>query len=60
VAAGDEVFNPSCRVAMAAINTLGFDLSAELTAGGLEGPDEAGARPELVEEARRLGARLVE
>jgi len=60
VAAGDEVFDPSRRVAMAAINTLGFELIAELTAGGLEEPDEAGAMPELVEEARRLGARLVE
>lgn len=61
VAAGDDtVFRPSRRVAMAAINTLGFDLHAELLAGGLEGPDATGVRPELIESARRLGARLVE
>ena len=61
VAAGDDqVFNPSRRVAMAAINTLGFVLHAELMAGGLEDPEEVGARPQLIEQARILGARLVE
>jgi len=61
VAAGDEkTFQPSRRVAMAAINTLGFTLHAELMAGGLEGPEEAVARHELMNRARELGARLVE
>jgi multimeric flavodoxin WrbA len=61
VAAGDEgTFKHSHRVARAAINTLGFDLHAELMAGGLEEPEDAAARPELVSDARRMGARLVE
>ena len=61
VAAGDDqVFKPSRRTAVAAMNTLGFDLHAELMAGGLEEPEEAGARPQLIEQARFLGARLVE
>jgi multimeric flavodoxin WrbA len=59
-AGGETVFDPSRKMAMAAINTLGFDLHGELMAGGLEEPDEAGDRLELVEEARRIGARLVE
>jgi multimeric flavodoxin WrbA len=61
VAAGDgKVFQSSHRVAMAAINTLGLTLRAELMAGGLEGPGDARARPELMNKARELGARLVE
>jgi len=61
VAAGDEkVFRSSHRVAMAAFNTLGFTLHAELLAGGLEGPEDARTRPELVSKARQMGARLVE
>lgn len=61
VAAGDgTTFRPSRRVALAAINTLGFELTEELLAGGLEGPGDAGVSPDLVERARELGARLVE
>lgn len=61
VAAGGEgAFKPSRRVAMAAVNTLGFSLEGEMMAGGLEGPDDAGSRQDLLDEARALGARLVE
>ncbi len=61
VAAGGEgAFKPSRRVAMAAFNTLGFELRGEVLAGDLEGPDDASARSELTERARDLGARLVE
>jgi multimeric flavodoxin WrbA len=60
VAAGDEaVFKPSRRVALAALNTLGFELRGELLAGGLEGPDDAASREDLVRRARELGHNLV-
>ena len=60
VAAGDEdTFKPSRRVALAALNTLGFELVGELLAGGLEGPEDATVRIDLVDEAHELGARLV-
>jgi multimeric flavodoxin WrbA len=60
VAAGDgSVFKPSRRVALAALNTLGFELRGELLAGGLEGPDGAASREDLVAGARELGQRLV-
>ncbi len=61
VAAGDDTtFKPSRRVALAALNTLGFELTGELLAGGLEDPEDADSRPQLVEMARELGSRLVE
>jgi multimeric flavodoxin WrbA len=61
VAAGEgSVFSPSRRVALAALNTLGFELVGEILAGGLEGPGDAGSGDDLVERARELGVRLVE
>ena len=61
VAAGDgTTFRPSRRVAMAALNTLGFEMRGELMAGGMEGPGDAGRRSDLLEDARVLGARLVQ
>jgi multimeric flavodoxin WrbA len=61
VAAGDgEVFDPSRRVAKAAVNTLGFELTGVVMAGGLEGPTDASSREELIAAARDLGRRLVE
>jgi multimeric flavodoxin WrbA len=61
VAAGEgTTFKPSRRIALAAFNTLGFDLTAELMAGGLEDPTDADGRSELVERARKLGSQLVE
>jgi multimeric flavodoxin WrbA len=61
VAAGDEGnVKPSHRVARAAFNTLGFTLQVELMACGLEEAGDAGTRTDLVQQARDLGARLVE
>lgn len=45
--------------ARAAVRTLEFEIAGELLAGGLEGPTEASARPELLESARDLGRQLV-
>ena len=45
---------------MAALNTLGFEMRGELMAGGMEGPGDAGGRSDLLEDARVLGARLVQ
>jgi multimeric flavodoxin WrbA len=60
-AAGEgKVFAPSRRMAMAAFNTLGFELTGEVMAGGLEEAEEAHRRQELLEAARELGRRLVE
>lgn len=60
VAAGeDNVFRPSRRMAVAAFNTLGFQLEGELLVGGVEGPGEASNRPDVLAQARDLGARLV-
>jgi multimeric flavodoxin WrbA len=60
VAAGDgSVFSPSRRIAVAGLNTLGYELVGELMAGGLEGPEDAGSREDLVEKARELGESLV-
>jgi multimeric flavodoxin WrbA len=57
---GEEAFVPSRRMAMAAFNTLGFETVGTLLAGGLENAGEVEGRPELLEEARRLGVLLVE
>ena len=45
--------------ARAAVRTLEFEIAGELLAGGLEGPTEASARPELLDRARELGRHLV-
>jgi multimeric flavodoxin WrbA len=57
---GDEAFGPSRRMARAAFNTLGFETVGMLLAGGLEGAGDVEGRPELLEEARRLGELLVD
>ncbi len=60
-AAGEaRVFESPRRVARAAFNTLGFETVGELLAGRLEDMWDAEGRRGLLEEARRLGRRLVE
>ncbi len=59
-AGGEDTFTPSRRMAKAAFNTLGFELRGEMLAGGLEGPEDASTRSEMIERARELGSRLVE
>jgi multimeric flavodoxin WrbA len=59
-AAGEEaVFAPSRRIALAALNTLGFDLVGIVLGDGLEEPGDASLREDLLDKARRLGEDLV-
>ena len=59
-AGSNKVFVPSHRVAMAAFNTLGFDLVGEVQAGKLENADEAEGSTEHLDEARAMGRSLIE
>ena len=59
-AAGEgTTFTPSRRMAIAAFNTLGFELAGVVLGDGLEGPGEAQGRADLLGAARQLGEDLV-
>ena len=58
-AGGKGAFAGARAEARAAMSTLGFELVGELLAEGLEDAGDAAARPDLLEQARGLGRRLV-